>query len=746
MANDAQNQGTPEDGNTSAAGFIEVIDAYEKEFEKWEKRADKIIKRYRDERDIDPALSDRFNILWSNTQTALPLLYSQTPKVVVERRKDKFAPVARVACAILEDTTRTNMDGVFEDVLRQVVLDYELTARGTGWVAYQPEFSKNTISPQPVPVKEMGGVYLDDKMAQYPKEKVSIGPDGLMYGMGEAFHPLEYERVIPMYVHYKDFGHNVCRYWAEVWVVWRKCFFSKAEAVKMLGQEVADKLPYDTKYMGTEQKTTAKMGKKAVVYEMWDSTDKTVKYVCKGLPDSILKTVDDPLKLEKFFPCPKPLFGTMTNEQLVPIPTYTQYQDQANELDDITARIGRLVKALKVVGIYAGDKKSTIMKMLDADSENKMIPVEDWASMQGSGGITKVIEWLPMDMVAKALISLYDARDKTKQTIYEITGFSDIMRGASNASETATAQQIKGKFGTLRVNDRQKQVAMFARDLIELMGQTIANVFDPQTLRIASGVMPTDPAAVPAQPPQGAMPMPPAGGMPGQPPMPPQPGMPPMGAPALPAPTGDPDAQYFDQAVALLKNQVLRHFTIDIEADSTIMPDLEEEKKARTEFLTAVGGFLENAVPLANQNPDIAPLLGEMLLFGVRGFRTGRSLEGYVENYVQKLEQAAQQPAPPKPDPELLKMQAEQKLAEQQSQFDMKMEQQKAQNDFALEQQKAASALAIEKQKAQSKAELDAFVAKLKLDNEMALETMKVQRGVYDRPAPGLETPPADQV
>ena len=42
---------------------------------------------------------------------------------------------------------------------------------------------------------------------------------------------------------------------------------------------------------------------------------------------------DDPLGVEGFFPCPKPLYATTTSDTLVPVPDFVLYQDQAMELD-----------------------------------------------------------------------------------------------------------------------------------------------------------------------------------------------------------------------------------------------------------------------------------------------------------------------------------------------------------------------------------------------------------------------------
>ncbi|MCQ4187755.1 hypothetical protein FK515_29740, partial [Klebsiella pneumoniae] len=74
------------------------------------------------------------------------------------------------------------------------------------------------------------------------------------------------------------------------------------------------------------------------------------------------------------------------------------------------------------------------------------------------------------------------ARDQCKQTIYEITGISDIVRGASDAGETATAQQIKSRFASIRLQKMQAEVARFAADLIRIKAEIMCELYQPQTL------------------------------------------------------------------------------------------------------------------------------------------------------------------------------------------------------------------------------------------------------------------------
>src|SRR6185503_7736115 len=100
---------------------------------------------------------------------------------------------------------------------------------------------------------------------------------------------------------------------------------------------------------------------------------------------------------------------------------------------------------------------------VDEGTENRLIPVEDWPAWADKGGLKEFIQWMPIQQVAETLIQLYDARDKVKATLYEITGIGDIMRGNTQPTETATAQLLKTNFVTRRVQPQQKDVARLAR-------------------------------------------------------------------------------------------------------------------------------------------------------------------------------------------------------------------------------------------------------------------------------------------
>jgi hypothetical protein len=143
----------------------------------------------------------------------------------------------------------------------------------------------------------------------------------------------------------------------------------------------------------------------------------------------------------------------------------------------------------------------------------------------------------------------------------------------------------------------------------------------------------------------------------------------------------------FDQAVALLRSDRLRGYKIEVETDQMVLEDQSKDREDRVALVTAVGGFLQQAMPAIQMYPQSAGVLVELLQFALRGWKTGRTLEAKFEEAGDQLMEAKRQPqqAPP-PDPKA--MEAQGKLA---------IEQQRLQ----IDQQKAAAEIATGERKAQ---------------------------------------------
>lgn len=674
---EGQNVETPQEvGSDVRLWLAEIAEAERGKVADWSEKCRKIEARYLDEAER-PADDRRYSLLWANIETLKPAVYSRQPQPVVATRHKDRDPVARTAAEVLERCLIYSADAYDEQARFLDARDeYLLYARAALWVRYVPSFDSK------------GG--------------------------------LTGEETVCDFVNRDDFLTNRARTWQEVRWCSRRVYMSRDELVARFGKEIGSRVTLDHKageaqpLEGVPQDFYAK----ATVYEIWDKGSRRVLWLAKGWREGLLDQRPDPLGLRDFFPCPMPAYGTKTTSSLIPKPDYLLYQDQANEVDLLTRRIGLMVDALKVRGIYAGDEKTSVGLLMSA-KDNQLVPVNSWAVLADKGGLAKIIEWFPIDMVATVLQGCIETRRQIIEDVYQITGISDIVRGASDPGETATAQQIKTQWGGLRIRDRQAELQRLARDVIRIKGEIIAERFGQDTLAKMSGVnLMTEAEKAAAQQQvalaqqQHAMAAQQAQAMGQEPPPAPEPD--PETAAMLQKPS-------WEQVIGLLRADPLRRFLIDIETDSTIAADEAAEKERRTEFITAVSGFIAQAAPVIQTAPELTEMMGQMLTFGVRGFHAGRELEDVIERGMQKLAERASQPPPPPPvDPSIeAKAQVDAAKAER----DAQLAAEKAQADQAM----AQTELQADMQKAQADHEYRMAELQAKAQADMAATQATLQ-------------------
>jgi len=141
------------------------------------------------------------------------------------------------------------------------------------------------------------------------------------------------------------------------------------------------------------------------------------------------------------------------------------------------------------------------------------------------------------------------------------------------------------------------------------------------------------------------------------------------------------------------------------------------------EFLSAVGGFLAQAVPASSSNPELTPMLIEMLKFGVTAFKAGKQLEGIIDETADKFrnlaKQAEGQPKPPTPEQQKMQMQMQIEQAKVQA------EQQKMQMQAQIEQAKIQGQMQLEKAKQEYQAQENQL--KFQLEDQRNREEKQMQ-------------------
>jgi hypothetical protein len=392
----------------------------------------------------------------------------------------------------------------------------------------------------------------------------------------------------------------------------------------------------------------------------------------------ILDERDDPLQLENFWPCPKPLYSTITTDGLDPIPDFTMYQDQARELDVLCDRIDGLINALKVRGVY--DASSSELSRLFSEGENNtLIPVKNWMAFAEKQGMKGALDLVDITPFATALVAAYQAMEQVKGQIYEIMGIADIQRGQTDPNETLGAQIIKSNNAQGRLKTMQHNVVDFATELLRIKSQIICNHYTDETIVKISGAMQLS----------------------------------------------DADKQYIPQAIQLLKDEASKNFRVEVTSDSMIYQDEQQEKQDRVAFLQAVSAFVQTALPVGQAAPELTPLLMEMLKFGVTAFKAGKQMEGIIDETADKFrEQAKQAEGQPKPpSPEMQKAQMESQAKTQQIQMAAQLDMQKMQAQNELEKAKQE----YQAQENQLKFQLEAQRNAADREMEAKLEQMKIE-------------------
>lgn len=562
--------------------WLSRIKACEKREDFWKREAEKAERAYLADEDskVDGKIYD-FNILHSNIETMVPAVFNSAPVPDIRERfrtgaSDPNTAVSRVAAQVIERAIMVQVDDsalVIE--LEEVTQDALLAGRGV----IRVRFEADEIPGDPV-VDPMTGMPAVDPFTG----EMVMGPPQIVN-----------ERLAYECVSWRDYREGPANRWQDVpWVAFRHCL-PWEEVQRIQDPELKAILAVG----GTDGQEEPDADADTHIWEIWCKRSGKVYMIVHDSGD-VLSITPDPLGLKGFFPVARPVQPITATGDRKPVCPFTVYKALAGELERLTKRINAITEGLKVRGGIAGDS-SDIEAMADAD-DNELVPIANLEAYAATGGIEKAIVWWPVDKAIQVLRELYVAREQTKSMIYEVTGISDIIRGESNASETATAQQIKSQWGSLRIRKLQQQVERCAREVFVISAELICTKFAPETLARMTGIQ-------------------------------------------------------IDPQVAAILSAPLDSYRIDVESDSTIRADLTRAKGEMGEFLNATAAFFSTMAPVVQQAPQLAGPVADIFASFARQFNLGKQAEDALEEMAEAAKQQAQQPQGP--SPEQMKMQAD---------------------------------------------------------------------------------------
>ena len=121
---------------------LRLADKRERE---WRKTAQGVLELYRGE----TVKKNSFNILWSNTETMLPAIYSTPPKPDVRRRYKDGDKLGKVVSEVVSRALEFSIDTYdFDSLARADVLDMLLVGRGISRVRYVPSMKQVGLDPE----------------------------------------------------------------------------------------------------------------------------------------------------------------------------------------------------------------------------------------------------------------------------------------------------------------------------------------------------------------------------------------------------------------------------------------------------------------------------------------------------------------------------------------------------------------------------------------------------------------------
>ena len=700
------------EGKISAKYLLEEYELSCKRFQDWEQASSDIVRRYQSiSRMVQRGKKHVHNVLFSNVETQRPSLYSDKPIPNVRRRFADKDPVARRISEMTERALSFTLDDYdFDGVASDIVLDFLLVGRPTARIRYSPEFKEVPEEIEDLDMQE-GMVIPED--AEYDEERE------VHFIRYEAYDELDSEKVTCELVQWDRFKHGSGRVWEEVdWCSFDHYFTREEfeENFPKYPKKKADELKFVDSHEGSkynregktvyDAKKDATVLKQIKIVEFWHRPTKKIYFVAESNGLTV-KEEDDKMGLKNFFPVPKPIFTVESTSDLIPVPDFLTYKDQADELDKLTQRIQKVVSAIKARGVY---DPSLGLERLFQEDDNKLVPANQASKFYELGGLQNAIWMLPIEKYAEVLDRLYQAREATKLIIYEITGISDIMRGATDPRETKGAQAIKSQWGSTRIKRKQFLVEKYFRDILRMKAEIICTKFDPETIEKMTGLKfqvdgPPDPKT---------------------------------GEPSVISPK--------EETITLMQDDVIRSYRVDVETDSTVAGMMQSDQQNITRLLQGIATYVQGMSGAVMSGYIPQKSASKILLAGIRRFKFGREVEDAIEAI-------GDQPPPDqnKPDPEVEKqkalleikkeelelkkqeMQMKAEIRKMESQSKVQISQQEAQSEMQMSMQEMKAEMDLEREKAMTEMQLER--EKMKAEIAMDYEEMRAKINIEEQKA-----------
>jgi hypothetical protein len=611
-----------------------------------------------------------YPIYWSSVKTLEPAYYSRTPKILTEREFGIHDPVALTASLIAERVGKHLIgESDFDAVMQKVVLDFIHADKATAQVTYTADFKEEEARVEIAQLED--GSFINAKTQEVFDGDVSQDDLGLF---ANEMQKVPYnQRVRAVECSYDEILHSPeAKSESEIKEKAYYFLMDRQEAERRFGKDVASKINWKTKReamskeVGTEasRDLTEIVGEYIEGWECWYLPDAWVCWVSDQYQDGFLDQKDDPYGLKGFFPSPPFIISSRPSKTMYPTSAFQHLKACADQLHDAAERVTQLSAGAKRRALVDGADEDLIAA-LNSSEEGEYVAMTNLAKIVEKGGIENSVLWVPIGELVKAITELSNLQDKFKNEFFEWFGVPDILRGATDPLETASAQEIKSSAAHDRFKFQKKQIATLARDLIEMMTDLALAVYNEDLLKQIAGFDFMTPEH------QGR----------------------------------------WDAALQMLRDPKVRVVRLAIDTDTMSFVDEQQRAYKTQQAAQVLTNGLDKVYKMLEMSPDYAAVGLQALLLSLNAISPGKEFEDSVKKSVNALIEKAQAPKPeqpPPPDYEMLKIQVEQQRLQLDAQTKMRDLDRK---DFQvqLKAQETDAKLQIASMEAQVKAQSEQF-------------------------------------
>jgi hypothetical protein len=388
-----------------------------------------------------PEFSTRMNIFYSNVETLAATILPVMPKLVIEKRVVKTDTGELVSnkfyslmALIVEKTLEYFVQKIKYEDFEMFKYDYLVTGRGVLWATYGKVDGKQSIHIERVPWNE----FAIDPKNNFKDVKWVARRFFLNKGeFRKNFPDATIEKA-----HFMDF--------------------------KMLLDQDEDPTLYNLEY--TDDYFID-------IWEYWDKDERKVYYLSERYDDEVIKTVKhEKSDFDDFFPTSNPLVSIKNGFSMIPRSEYWTYYHELAELSEISFRKSNLIRSIEAKSFTDSTNIDLVEKLAKAQ-EGYVVAVDNLNMQDGKNPII----YIDNESKQKVVASLNEESHTSMKNIYEITGLSEVMRQVSS-EETATNARLRSKFGSARLQLRQRNVNNYILKTYEVALNLICRHFEWDTI------------------------------------------------------------------------------------------------------------------------------------------------------------------------------------------------------------------------------------------------------------------------